>query len=60
MPIATTPFDPAKYLSTSDDHVELLLDALASGHDGYIDNAVAVVIQARDEHSVQGCRDGLE
>jgi probable addiction module antidote protein len=42
-----TPFDAAKYITTPEDQAELLNDAFASGHAGYIANALGVVARAR-------------
>ena len=39
-------FDAAKYLDTVEDHAELLNDALASGHAGYIAAALGTVARA--------------
>ena len=39
-------FDAAKYLDTPEDHAELLSDALASGHPGYIAAALGTVARA--------------
>jgi probable addiction module antidote protein len=47
MPIKTTPFDPAEYLTNPEDQAELLTDALATGDARYIRNALGVVARAR-------------
>ena len=39
-------FDAAKYLDTPEDHADLLNDALASGHAGYIAAALGTVARA--------------
>jgi probable addiction module antidote protein len=45
--LETKPFDAAKYLDTPESQAELLADALASGHAGYIANALGVIARAR-------------
>ncbi len=47
MPIETTPFDPAVFLTDPESQLELLEDAFASGHQGYIANAIGTVARAR-------------
>jgi probable addiction module antidote protein len=47
MPIKTKPFDPAKHFATDDDQLELIADALDSGHAGYIAAALGTVAKAR-------------
>ena len=47
MNIPTTKFDATKYLTTTEDHAELLSDALHEGHAGYIAAALGVVAKAR-------------
>ena len=42
----TKPFDAAKYLETVDDFAELVDDALATGHPGYIAAALGTVARA--------------
>jgi probable addiction module antidote protein len=42
-----TPFDAAEYLTEPADHIELLTDAFATGHAGYIAAALGVVARAR-------------
>ena len=39
-------FDAAKYLDTAKDHAELLSDALATGHTGYIAAALGTIARA--------------
>ncbi len=46
MATRTKAFDAAKYLSTPEDHAELLSDALASGHSGYIAAALGTIARA--------------
>lgn len=41
------PFDAAEYLTDSASQADLINDALASGHAGYIANALGVVARAR-------------
>lgn len=47
MNIQTTKFDAAKYLTTTEDHAELLSDALHTEHAGYIAAALGVVAKSR-------------
>ena len=47
MPIKTTSFDAARYLTTPEAQAELLSDALESGDAGYIANALGVIARAR-------------
>ena len=47
MPIKTTPFDAARYLTASEAQAELLSDALESGDAGYIANALGLIARAR-------------
>lgn len=47
MTTPTTPFEAAKYLSSTKDHADLLTDALESGHAGYIAAALGVVAKSR-------------
>lgn len=46
MAIRTKAFDSAKYLDTPEDHADLLSDALASGHTGYIAAALGTIARA--------------
>lgn len=46
MGLKTKPFDAAKYLDTPGDMAELLNDALATGHKGYIAAAFGTVARA--------------
>lgn len=46
MATRTKAFDAAKYLVTPEDHAELLSDALASGHTGYIAAALGTIARA--------------
>lgn len=41
------PFDAAKYLTTDEDHADLLADAFATGDRTYIANALGVVARAK-------------
>ncbi|MEA3012844.1 MAG: hypothetical protein QOD42_1389 [Sphingomonadales bacterium] len=45
--IAFSPFDPADYLEEESSQQYLLRDALASGHPGYIADAIGAVARAR-------------
>jgi probable addiction module antidote protein len=45
--LKTRPFDAAKYLTSTEAQIELLNDALASGHAGYIAKALGVIARAR-------------
>jgi len=47
MPLKTTPFDEAKYLTTPEAQAELLADAFESGDTGYIANALGIIARAR-------------
>jgi probable addiction module antidote protein len=47
MAIETRPFDAAEYLDDAESQAELLADAFASGHAGYIADALGVVARAR-------------
>ena len=47
MTIATTPFDPAAFLTTPESQAFLLEDAIASGDDAYITNALGIIARAR-------------
>lgn len=47
MPIETTPFDAAKYLTDDGDQADLIADALETGHHGYIAAALGIVARAR-------------
>ncbi|MEX2080350.1 MAG: addiction module antidote protein [Dehalococcoidia bacterium] len=47
MSIKTTRFDAAKYLTEPEDHVDILNDALKSGHAPYIAAALGVIARAR-------------
>ena len=42
-----SPFDPADYLERESSQIYLLRDALASGHPGYIADAIGAVARAR-------------
>ncbi|MBC2776595.1 addiction module antidote protein [Parasphingopyxis marina] len=46
MPLATKPFDAARYLDGPEDYAELLDDALATGHRGYIAAALGTIARA--------------
>ncbi len=43
----TEPFDAARYLTSSESQAEMLNDALASGHAGYVAQALGVIARAR-------------
>ena len=47
MGIKTKPFDAAKYITSDEDQVDLITDALESGHAGYIAAALGTVAKAR-------------
>lgn len=47
MPLETFPVDLAPFYDTEDAQQDLLNDALASGHAGYIANALGIVARAR-------------
>jgi probable addiction module antidote protein len=47
MPIKTTPFDPAEYLTDPEAQAELLNDAFESGDAGYIANALGTIARAK-------------
>lgn len=47
MTIATKPFDAAKYTNTPEAQEELLVDALETGHAGYIAAALGTIARAR-------------
>ncbi|RWR30432.1 putative addiction module antidote protein [Sinirhodobacter populi] len=47
MAMQLKPFDAAKYLSTEEDHADLLADAFASGDAAYIANALGVVARSK-------------
>ncbi|MFK4002540.1 addiction module antidote protein [Qipengyuania sp. NPDC077563] len=42
----TKPFDAAKYLESAEDFADLVNDALATGHPGYISAALGTVARA--------------
>ncbi len=44
--LVTTPFDAAKYIRTPEAVIELLNDALESGHTGYIAKALGVIARS--------------
>ncbi len=45
--LVTTPFDAAKYFNTPEGVIELLNDALESGHAPYISNALGVAARSK-------------
>lgn len=47
MAIELKPFDAAKYLTAEEDQLELIRDAIESGHAGYIAAAIGTVARAR-------------
>lgn len=47
MAVQLKPFDAAKYLTTEEDHADLLADAFATGDQTYIANALGVVARAK-------------
>jgi probable addiction module antidote protein len=44
--LATTPFDAAKYIIEPDHAIDLLNDALESGHAGYIAKAIGTIARS--------------
>ncbi len=44
--LVTTPFDAAKYIRTPEAVIDLLNDALESGHSGYIAKALGVIARS--------------
>ena len=46
MAIKTVPFDPAEHLRSTEDQVELLNDAFATGNVAYIANALGTIARA--------------
>jgi len=51
--VKLTPFDASEYLDDADSQAELLNDALASGHAGYIADAIGVIARARGMTELQ-------
>lgn len=47
MAIKTVPFDPAEHLRSTEDQIELLNDAFATGDAAYIANALGTIARAR-------------
>jgi probable addiction module antidote protein len=47
MPIQTKPFNAAKHFATDEDQLDLIADAIDSGHAGYIAAALGTVAKAR-------------
>lgn len=47
MTIETTPFDPAEFFTTDDSQIELIRDAIQTGHAGYIAAAIGAVAKVR-------------
>ena len=47
MPLETTPFDAAEYLTSEEAQIELLKDAIEEGDPTYIAHALGVVARAR-------------
>lgn len=47
MTLTTKPFDAAKYYSNEADQIDLIGEALASGHPGYIASALGTIAKAR-------------
>jgi probable addiction module antidote protein len=45
--LKTEPYDPAEYLTTPEAQAYLLNDALATGHAGYIADALGIIARAR-------------
>jgi probable addiction module antidote protein len=52
MAIETIPFDAAKHLGEHQDQVDLIADAMATGDEAYIRNALNTVARARGMTSV--------
>ena len=47
MKLATKPFDPAEYLTTTESQAYLLEDALDSGDTAYLADALGIIARAR-------------
>lgn len=47
MAIKTVPFDPAEHLRSTEDQIDLLNDAFATGDAAYIANALGTIARAR-------------
>jgi len=47
MTIETVPFDPTRFFKTDEAQRELIRDALATGHAGYIANVIGTVARIR-------------
>jgi probable addiction module antidote protein len=47
MALETIPFDPSEFIDTTESQVDLLQDALESGHLGYLADALEIVARAR-------------
>lgn len=47
MAITRKPYDPAKYFTGEADQVDLITDALETGHAGYIAAALGTIARAR-------------
>ena len=58
MALETFPVDLAAFFESEEAQAELLNDALATGHAGYIANALGIIARAR--HVGARCRDGDE
>jgi probable addiction module antidote protein len=48
MPLETTRYDPAEFLTDKQSQDELLQDAVASGDAGYIAHALGIIARARN------------
>jgi probable addiction module antidote protein len=47
MPTKTVPFDASEFITTPEAQADLLADAFASGHAGYIAHALGIIAKAR-------------
>ena len=52
--LVTTPFDAAKYIRTPEAVIDLLNDALESGHAGYISKALGVAARSEGMTKIAG------
>ncbi|WP_174286650.1 addiction module antidote protein [Sphingomonas bacterium] len=54
MPIKTRPYDAAKHFADDEAQIDLISDALATGHVGYIAAALGTIAKARGMTAVAG------
>lgn len=52
--LKTTPFDASKYITEPEDVIDLLNDALESGHAGYITRALGVAAKSKGMTKLAG------